>query len=268
MAYSQQLGYGPAPNSPFRPHHNQYGASERPHTAGSGQTPQFPKVGRAQTPHGGFRPVNDNSEVHRRRDGTGNSEWSGDRFGREQSGKLPYSQAFVETGSDPNLSPQALNAAGPYHASPVRQFKEPQFDRYQHQEQFQMSSRHRGIQPSQVLHQNLPTEPAFDDEPTQMDTGNYNMRDNQSDPRNYRARQPVKLSAAPKSIVDYQRGEPVKPRQQQDYAELYRQELFHGNDGAASGGVGANFTQAHDGDSRPQIQSSWPHQGQGGKKPS
>lgn len=265
MAYSQQPGYGAAPKSPLRPQHYQPDAFERPHTAGSGRNPQFQKFGRPQTADGGFRHVNDNSEVHRRRDGTGNSEWSEDRFGREQNGKSPYLQASVDPGRDPNSSPQALDAEGLYHASPVHQLKEPQLDRYQYQ-QFQMSSRHRVMQSSQVLHHNFPTEPAFDDKSTKIDPDNYNMRNNQSDPRNYHVRRPVKLSAAPGSMLDYQRGEPIKPKQQQDYAEVYRQELFHGYDGAASGGLGANFTQAHVGSSRPQIQSSWPQQGQGVKK--
>lgn len=259
MAHSSQLGYGAAPNSPYRQQQNQYSIPERPHTAGSGRNPQYQNPGRAQTPLEGFRNGNDSNEVSGRRDGRGNGGWSEDRIGREQSGISPYAQTFAETRRDPTSSHHAVRATPPYHVSPVSQFKEPQFDRYQYQEQVHLPSRH-GVIP----HQDLPTEPVFDYEPSETDANSYNMRNNQINPR---ARPLAKPSVASENIVDYQRGGPVIPPQQQDYAELYRQESFQGKDGPTSSGFGTDFSQARVGDGRAQIQYSGPQQGRG-KPPS
>lgn len=260
MAYNSQLGYGAAPNTQYQQQQDQYGASERPHTAESRRNPQYQNPGRAQTPVGGYRYGNNSNELSGRRDGRGNDGWSEDRFGGEQGVIPKYSRTFVETRRDPNSSHNAVGAIRPYHASPVSQFKEPQFDRYQNQEQVHLSGR-QDIQPPRFPHQELLREPNYDYEPTNIEANNYNMRNGRINPQ---PRTAMKPSIVSESVVNHQRREPAMPKQQQqDYAEIYRQQLFPGNEGSTSGGYGTDFSRARVGDGQAQMQYSGPQQGRG-----
>ncbi len=261
MALNPHPGYGSAPSSPYRSQQAEYGASQRPHTPGPRRNPQPQMYGRAQTPQGGFRNGNGSSNMFGRREGTGNGGWNEDRPGREQSGKPPRLHTSVEAGRDQNLSPQVMGASRPYHASPVSQFREPQFDRYQ-QDEFHMSSRVRVMQSPQVPHEDLPTEPVFDDEPTENNTDYYNMGNSRSDQRDYGSQPLVQRSAASKTMASDPRSERGMPREQRNYAEIYRQELVQGNGGFVSDGFGADLSHARVGGGRAQVQSSWPHQDQ------
>ena len=182
----------------------------------------------------------------------------------EQSVIPNYSQTFVETKRDPNSSHYAVGATRPYHASPVSQFKEPQFNRYPNHEQVHLSSRHDMIGSPRFPHQELPREPHYDYEPTNINTKNYNVRNDRINPQ---SRTTMKPSTTPESVTDYQRGESIMSNQQQDHAEIYRQELFHENEGSMSGGSGTQFSQARVGDGQAQMQYSGPQQGRG-KAPS
>lgn len=264
MAYNPQPGYGAAPNPQYRQQQTQYETYERPHTAGSARSPQYQNAGRAQTPVGGFHYGNNGNEFSGRRDGRGNGGWSEDRLGGEQ-GVIPnHSHAFIETRRDPNSSYNAIGAARPYHESPVSQFKEPQFDRPKAQEQFHMPSRQDVMQPPRFPYQELPRKPNYSYEPTNMDGNNYNMRNDRVSPH---PRTPTKPPITSESAVDYQRGVPAVSKRQQDYAETYRQEFMHANEGSTSGGFGTQSSRARVGDSRVQMQYSGPQQGRG-KAPS
>lgn len=165
-----------------------------------------------------------------------------------------YPQTFVETGRDSNSGHYAVGATRPHHASPVSQFKEPQFNRYQTQEQVHLSSRQDMIRPPRFPHQELPREP------TNINAKNYNMRNDRINPQ---PRTPMKPSATFESVTDYQRGDSVMSSQQRDYAEMSRQELFHENEGSTSGGVGNQFPRSRVADDRAHMQYSGPQQGRG-----
>jgi hypothetical protein len=263
MADNPQPGYQAAFSSLYRQQEPQYGASERPHTAESRRNPQTQNFVRAQTPQEGFRNGAESSQAFGRRDGTVNGGWSVEGSGRGEIRQLPQLQTSVETRRDLNSSPQVFDAARPYHASPISPFREPQFDRYQNQEHDLISSRRQATQPSQLPNQGLPTEPVFDNEHIDPDGNKHIIKDNRRNPRDYRA-QPLTLAfAASKSTPSNQRGERDMPREHQDYAELYRQELFHEKGGLVAGGFNADFSLAHVVDGRAQVQSSGPYQAQG-----
>lgn len=264
MPYNSQPSYGAAFNTQYQQQHTQYETYERPHTAGSGRNPQYQNPGRAQTQVGDFRYGNNGNELSGRRDGRGNGGWSGDGLEGEQSVIPNHSQTFVETRRDPNSSYHAASAARPYHQSPVSQFKEPQFDRHKNQEQVHLSSRQDMMQPPRFPHQELPREPNHGYEPTNIDANNYYTRNDRINPQ---PRTPTKPSTPSESAVDYQRGVPAMPKRQQDYAEMYRQELFHGNEGSSSGGFRTQSSRAPASDNRAQMQYSGPRQGWG-KAPS
>lgn len=261
MGFHPRPGYESAPSSPYRSQQAEYSTTQRPRTPGPRRNPQLQVQDRAQTPQGGFRNGNGSSDAFGRRDGKGNDGRGEDRLGREQSGKPPRLQTSVEAGRDPNMNPQVVGAARPYHASPVSQFREPQFDRYQ-QHDFHVSSRHRVMQPPQVPHQELPTEPVFSDEPRENDSDNYNMGNGPSDPRDYGSQPLVQRSPASRTMASELRSERGKPREQRSYAEPYPREFFRGNGGSASNGLGQDLSQARVGSGRAQVQSSWPHQDQ------
>lgn len=260
MAYNSQPGYGVAPNAQYRQQQPQYDTYERPHTAGSGRNPHYQNAGRAQTPAGGFRYSNNGNEYSGRQDGRGNGGWSQDRLGEEQGVISNHSRTFVESGRDPDSSHHAVGPARPYHESPVSQFKEPRFDRQKPQEQVHLSSRQDMMQPQRFQHQDLPREPNYNYEPTNVDATNYNMRNDRANPH---PRTPTKPPITSESAVDYQRGVPAMNQRQQNYAETYRQELLHGNEGFTAGGFGAQSSRARVGDSRVRMQYAGPQQGRG-----
>lgn len=256
MTYNPQLGHAAAANSPYRQQQNQYIDFERPHTAGSARNPQFQNFGRAQNLQRGYY-GNDSNEIAGQRGEAGIGEWSEGRLGRERRGKPPFLQTGMETGRDPNLSPQAAGASRSYPATPDGQFRKTQYDRNQHEEQFHISNRDRVLQPPQGPPQReLPIEPSFDYGPNDH---HYNMR-----VQNFRVKPPMKPSMVSEWTADYQGGEEVR---RQDYAEVYRQELFEGKGDLPSGDFGQAVSRSHPGDGRAQVQSSWPHQGQS-KNPS
>lgn len=259
MAHNSQLGYGSAPNTPYREQQDRCGTYERPHTAESGRYHHYQNPSRMQTPSEGFR-HRGNNEVFSHRDGRGNGGWSEDRLGGEQGVTPIYQQKVVENRRDPNSRQHPVDATRPYHISPVSQFKEPRFDHYQNQEPVHSPSRQGVTQPRPIPHQELPREPNFDYEVTNTDADRYNMRNDRIYPR---ARPLIDSSVVSKSMVDYERGEPARSTQQQDYAELYHQESFYGNDGRTSDGLGTSFTRARGSDGRAQVQYSGPQQGVG-----
>lgn len=270
MAYNPQPGYETASSPLYRQQKPQYTSSERPLTAESRRNPQTQNFVRAQTPQGGFRDVAESNQAFGRRDGRVNGGWSGERSGRGEVGQLPQLHTSVETRRDLNSSSQVFDAARPYHASPASQFKEPQFDRYQNQEQNYVASRRQATQPSQLPSQGLPTEPVFDNEFIDNDASKRIIKYNRSDPRDYQAQSSTLPFAASKSSTSDQRGERDIPRQQQDYAELYRQELFQEKGSHVAGGFSPDFSPARVSpaqvvDGRLQKQPSRPHQIQGNK---
>ena len=243
----------------------QHVSPERPRTAGSGRSPQFQNFSRAQTPHRDVRHRNDGNGVPEQR---GNGGWSEKSLGKEQNGATPYVRTYIGTGGDLNLSSQAVGLAQPYLTSPHSQYKKPQYDRHQYDEQYRMSGRTPVMQPPQISPHALPTEPVFDREPIEGDPPYYNNTSaNRINPQDNRARPPLEPSVASARTTDHQGGEAPMPTRRHDYAEMYRQELFQGAGGPTTGGFEAGFSQSRAGHDRAQKQSAWPHQGQG-QKPS